>query len=213
MGLTGSCGGEAEASRPIELAINGGGLATTLDFGGGDQRRLDELSALVTYSQQLGRVSLQLGAGAVLGGSLNGSAGYYRLNPGPQLAFSAGWTLLDGRGKHLYLAASLGAAFSTVTAQNETAPADQPRLSALDLRLSAVVGKQFFGFWLPYAGVSVFGGPVYFNPAEVGLVGTDVNHYRVSVGSSFELPAHLQLFAEAGFLGELSALLGLGYRY
>ncbi len=193
--------------------MNVGVVATTLDFGGGDQRRLDELSALVTYSDQMGKLSLQVGAGMVLAGSLNGAAGYYRLNPGPQLAVSAGWTIFDGRAARPYLSASLIAAFSTVTAQNEVVPADQPRVSAFDLRLSAVIGKLLFGFWLPYAGVSVFGGRVFFNPEQVGLIGTDANHYRLSLGSSFELPGHLRAFVEAGVVGELSAVVGLGYRY
>jgi hypothetical protein len=213
VGLTGSCGSEGEAAdRPVEVSLDFGGVATSLDFGGGDQRRLDELSLLGTYADQRGRLSLQVGAGAVVGGSLNGPAGNYRLQAGPEIAFSGGWTFLDGRGARPYLAASLGAAFSTLPAQNEAVPGDQPRLTALDFRLSAVIGKQLFGFWLPYGGVSVFGGPVFFNPDDVGLIGTDVNHYRVTVGSSFELPAHLHLLAEAGVLGELSAVVGLGYR-
>ena len=72
-----------------------------------------------------------------------------------------------------------------------------------------MIGKRFFGFWMPYAGASVFGGPVSYR----GATGQDAHHYRLSVGSSFILPAHLELFVEVGFLGEQNVLGGLGWAF
>lgn len=214
MGLTGSCGGDEDAAaRPYEVSFNGGVMTTQLDFAGGGNRRLDEVSALATFSTQLETVSLQFGAGSVLGGSLNGNGSAYRLNEGPSLFAAVGRTFYDGGPGRPYLAGSISLGFSTVSTYNEAVAGDRPQLTAFDLRASAVIGKQLFGFWLPYAGASLFGGPVFFNPNNAALLGTDAYHFRITVGSSFALPAHLRFFVEAGVLGEQSAVAGLGYRF
>ncbi len=213
MGLTGTCGGEDEAGRPYQLTLSGGVLTTPLNFGTGQDQRLDEANAIVTFSDQIGKLSLEVGLGAVFGGSLDGSLGNYRLGVGPVVNAAAGWGFLDGLGPRPYIAAALSLGFSTVRAENEAVANDNPQLTALDVRLSAVIGKWLFGFWLPYFGAAVFGGPVFFAPQGQSLTGQDANHYRLSVGSTFTLPGHFRAFVEVGFLGEQNAVVGLGYAF
>lgn len=212
MGLTGTCGESLEDDRPFQLSLSGGGLTTDLNFNGVSQR-LDEVSSAVAFTYRLSRWSLQGSLGVVIGGSLDGPLGNYRLQPGILGSVSVGFTFLDGAGALPYVAASLTFGVASASTYNETNSSDRPQFTALDLRLSAVIGKRLFGFWLPYVGVAVFGGPVFFAPAGQALTGGDVHHFRLSVGSSFSLPAHLEVFLEVGFLGEQNVLAGLGYAF
>jgi hypothetical protein len=214
VGLTGTCGGTEEPeARPYQVTLSGGVLTTPLNFGSVDGQRLDQASALVTFSDQIGKLSLQAGLGAILGGSLDGPLGDYRLGVGPLFSAAAGWNFFDGTGPRPFLGATLSFGFSTVRAANESLPNDNPQLTALDFRLSAAIGKWLFGFWLPYFGAAVFGGPVYFAPQGQSLIGQDGNHYRLSVGSTFDIPGHFRAFIEVGFLGEQNAVAGLGYAF
>jgi len=212
VGLTGTCGETLEGDRPFQVALSGGGLKTNLSFDGSSQR-LDEVSSAVAFTYRPSRWSLQASLGAVLGGSLDGQLGNYRLLPGVLSSVSVGYTFLDGAGALPYVGASLTAGVASAATYNEANASDRPRFTALDFRLSAVVGKRLFGFWLPYGGVAFFGGPVYFAPQGNSLTGGDQHHYRLSAGSSFSLPAHLEAFVEVGFLGEQNLLAGIGYAF
>ena len=212
VGLTGTCGEALEGDRPFQLAVSGGGLKTDLTFNGMSQR-LDEVSTAVAFTYRPSRWSFQASLGAIVGGSLDGQLGKYRLLPGVLGSASVGYTLLDGTGALPYLGASLTAGVATASTYDELDATERPRFTALDFRLSAVIGKRLFGFWLPYGGVAVFGGPVYFAPEGNASTGSDQHHYRLSVGSSLSLPAHLEAFVEVGFLGEQNLLAGVGYGF
>lgn len=212
MGLTGTCGENLEGDRRFQVALSMGGLTTQLSFNGVSQR-LDELSSAVAFTYRPSRLALQASLGVIIGGSLDGGLGNYRLQPGILGSVSVGYTFVDGTGPWPYVAASATFGVASAATYNETNSNDRPTVTALDFRLSAVIGKRLFDFWLPYAGVAVFGGPVYFAPAGNSLTGTDQHHFRLSVGSSFSLPAHLEAFVEIGFLGEQNALVGLGYAF
>lgn len=212
MGLTGTCGEGLEEDRPFQLSLSGGGLQTDLSFNGVPQR-LDEISSAVAFTYRFSRWSVQASLGVVIGGSLDGQLGNYRLEPGILGSVSVGYTFLDGSGALPYVAASLTFGVASASTYNEANATDRPQFTALDFRLSAVIGKRFFDFWLPYAGIAVFGGPVFFAADGQSLTGTDEHHFRLSVGSSFSLPAHLDLFVEVGFLGEQNVLIGLGYAF
>jgi len=213
VGLTGTCGETLEADRPFQLALSAGGLRTDLTFNGLGQR-LEEVSSAVAFTYRFAsRWSVQASLGVVISGSLDGQLGNYRLQPGVLGSASVGFAALDGAGPSPYLAMSLTAGVASASTYNEASANDRPQLTAVDFRLSAVIGKRLFGFWLPYGGVAVFGGPVFFAPAGQPLTGGDQHHFRLSVGSSFSLPAHLEAFVEVGFLGEQNVVLGLGYGF
>ena len=212
MGLTGTCGENLEAERPFQLALSVGGLRTDLIFNGADQR-LEELSSAVAFTYRFSAWSVQASVGVIISGSLDGQLGNYRLQPGILSSVSLAYTFLDGTGALPFVAASVTAGVASASTYNEVDATDRPQFTALDFRLSAVIGKRLFGFWLPYAGVAVFGGPVFFAPQGQSLTGGDQHHFRVSVGSSFSLPAHLEAFVEVGFVGEQNVVVGLGYAF
>jgi hypothetical protein len=214
VGLTGFCGGLEEAPH-WQVGLSGGALRTTLLFTNGtQQQQLQEGSLVATISYRPSRLSLELGAGPVTGGTLKGDLGQYTLGIGVLGTASASWLFLDGQqDSPLLVSASLTAGVASVPTQNHAVPGDRPTFTAIDVRLSAILGHRFFGFWTPYLGGAVFGGPVYFAPEGQSLVGTDQHHFRLSVGSNFELPARLSAFVEVGFLGEQNLLAGAAYSF
>ena len=212
MGLTGTCGAALDEDRQFQVALNGGGVRTDLSFDG-NRQRLEDASAAVAFTYRPSALSFQVSLGAILTGSLEGPLGNYDLQPGVVASASVGYTLLDGSGPRPYLAFSGTVGVATTVTHSRTDPADRPRFTALDLRASVVLGKRLFDVWLPYVGAAVFGGPVWFSPGGQSHTGSDVYHYRLSAGSSFSLPAHLELFVEVGFLGEQALLGGLGYAF
>jgi hypothetical protein len=212
VGLTGTCGAGLDEERRFQLAISGGGVRTDLSFEG-NRQHLEEASAAVSFVYRPSALSFQVSTGAVLAGSFTGALGDYDLKPGFLVSASIGYTFLDGNGPRPYLAVSGTVGVSIVPTRSRTTPADRPDLTATDLRASVVLGKRLFDVWLPYLGAAVFGGPVFFAPAGQSRTGSDVHHYRLTAGSSFSLPAHLEAFVEVGFLGEQAVLGGLGWAF
>ena len=187
-------------------------MRTDLSFSG-DRQHLEEASAAVAFTWRPSALSFQVSAGSVVAGSFTGALGDYDLKPGFVASTSVGYTFLDGNGPRPYLAVSGTVGFSIVPTRSRSSPADRPDLTALDARVSVVLGKRLFDVWLPYVGAAVFGGPVTFAPGGQSRTGSDVHHYRLTAGSSFTLPAHLEAFIEVGFLGEQAVVGGLGWAF
>jgi hypothetical protein len=211
VGLTGTCGAALDEARRFQLAITGGGFRTDLTFSG-DRQHLEEASAALAFTYRPSALSFQVSAGAILAGSFTGALGDYDLNPGFLASASVGYTVVDGEGARPYLAVS-GTVSASIAPTRSRTSGDRPDLTATDLRASVVLGKRLFAVWLPYVGAAVFGGPVWFAPGGQSRTGSDVHHYRLTVGSSFSLPAHLEAFVEVGFLGEQAVLGGLGWAF
>jgi hypothetical protein len=212
VGLTGTCGAALDDERHFQIALSGGGMRTDLSFSG-DRQHLEEASAVVAFTYRPSALSFQVSVGSVVAGSFTGALGDYDLKPGFLASASVGYTFLDGNGPRPYLALSGSIGFSIVPTRSRSSPTDRPDLTALDARVSVVLGKRLFDVWLPYVGAALFGGPVTFAPAGQSRTGSDVHHYRLTVGSSISLPAHLEAFVEVGFLGEQSVLGGLGWAF
>ena len=212
MGLTGTCGAALDEERHFQLAVTGGGFRTDLTFDGTHQH-LEEASTALAFTYRPSALSFQISAGAVLAGSLTGPLGDYDLRPGFLASASVGWTIIDGEGPRPYLALSGTVSASIAPTRSRTNPVDRPDLTATDLRASVVLGKRLFDVWLPYVGAAVFGGPVWFAPNGQSRTGSDVHHYRLTAGSSFSLPLHLEAFVEVGFLGEQAVVGGLGWAF
>jgi len=208
VGLTGTCGGALDEQTRFQLSLSGAGLRTDLDFNG-TTRRLEEASTALALTWKPSAWSFQLSLGAILTGSIEGGGVSDHLEPGFVASASVGYAILDGEGARPFLAVSGTFGVATAATHANADPTDHSHFTALDLRLAAVIGKRFFGVWMPYAGAAVFGGPIWYR----NETGQDSHHYRLSVGSSFTLPAHLELFVEVGFLGEQNVLGGLGWAF
>jgi hypothetical protein len=82
------------------------------------------------------------------------------------------------------------------------------RWTANDNRLGVMVGKTFADHFVPFATARVFGGPVYWSLGGEDVVGTDIHHYTVGAGVTYQVPGSFSIFAEGLALGEQSVSLG-----
>jgi hypothetical protein len=202
-----------DAGEPAgwRVAATYGWLASTLDFADGPRVDFSERMVLAAASRQLGGgFTVQLGAGAVLGGSFDAPGTPAEVLPGPLAQVQASWLALEGRGAAPFLAFTAGLSGSwthTRSASGEAA------LTALDLSLSASVGKAIAGVVAPYLGAKVFGGPVYWTWAGGAVTGTDAYHYQVGIGLAAALPGGLDLVVEGSPLGERSATASVGWAF
>ncbi len=189
-----------------------GWLASSLDFGAAVPRiDFSQRSLLASASRQLGGgFTVQVGAGAVLGGSFDAPGAPAQVLPGPLVQAQASWLALDGRGAAPFLAVTAGLSGSWTRTRGG---AGEASLSALDLSLSASAGKAIAGVVAPYLGVKVFGGPVSWTWAGQPVTGTDVHHHQVAIGLAAALPWGLDVLAEGSPLGERSLTMSAGWAF
>lgn len=148
-------------------------------------------------------LGLQLGAGGVMSGEIDG----YRIGPGASVFLGSSYRAIDERDAPGFLQMNL--TFSATRAATDAPGA--PLLTAFDLRLSAIAGKTIANFFTPYAVARAFGGPVYWTIAGEDVIGTDVYKYQLGGGMAFALPARtIDLFVEGIPLGERTIAAGLG---
>ncbi len=136
-------------------------------------------------------------AGAVVDGTLTDGRTTFALGPGylGGVAASRPWPIGS-----LFLigTASLGA--------SHTAAADSDRVTAIDARVGAIVGRRF-GPVAPYLLARAFGGPVMWGQ----FTGGDATHVQLGAGATLTY-ARLSLLLDLSAIGERSASLGVSYR-
>jgi hypothetical protein len=178
--------------------------STALRFSGDRRVSLQRHAGFVGTEIPLrGDLGLQLGAGGVMSGEIDG----YRLGPGASVFFGSSYRAIDERDAPGFLQMNL--TFSATRAATE-APGN-PLLTAFDLRLSAIAGSTIANFFTPYAVARAFGGPVYWKIAGEEVTGTDVYKYQLGGGMAFALPARtLDLFVEGIAFGERTIAAGVG---
>ena len=153
---------------------------------------------------------LTASGGVIVGGSLSLPGGGARIRDGTLAGLSVAVNLLDGSGALPFLTAAAG--FAVSQARTERA-GEQATLSAVDRRLSLLVGKQLGGRVSPYAGGSIFGGGVKWQLDGAEVRGGDLHHYQVLAGCSVALPWGLDAFLEGAPLGERALSGGAGLTF
>jgi len=205
------CGLREDEGTPWRVAASYGWLSSELRFGS-TSAPFYQRSVAVSLTRQLGeRFSVQVGAGAVIGGGIEAGDVDYTMQPGWLVRLGGTWLALDGRGAWPFVAVSLGLAASGVAATALGAPSEP--LTALDVGLSASVGKALFGAVAPYLGARVFGGPVAWTLAGKAVTGTDVDHWQVAFGVAASLPLGLDVLVEWAPFGERSAVAQAGWAF
>lgn len=195
---------------PWRLALTVGALDTTLVFDGAAHVDLRQWSVLASASRRLTpRLSLQVGAGALLGGRLADAAGRHDLAPGGVALAGLSWLVLPPRDGGPFLA--LTTTLSLAAASTEAGPAG-PGASyrAADLTLAGSLGWPVGGWLAPYAAAKVFGGPVTWERGGAAVTGTDLHHYQVALGLAAALPGRFDLLVEWAPLGARALTAALG---
>jgi len=195
---------------PWRLALTAGAVDTTLVFDGAAHVGLRQWSALATASRRLSpALSLQVGAGALLGGWLEDAAGRHDLAPGAVALAGLTWLLLPPRDGGPFLAFS--SALSLAAARTAAGPAGPGApYRAADLSLAGSAGWPVGGWLAPYAAAKVFGGPVTWERGGAGVTGTDLHHFQVALGLAASLPRRFDLLVEWAPLGARAVTAALG---
>jgi hypothetical protein len=195
---------------PWRLALAAGAVDTTLVFDGAAHVDLRQWSALATASRRLSpALSLQLGAGALLGGWLEDDAGRHDLAPGVVAMASLSWLAVAPRSGGPFVA--LTTTLTVAAARTEAGPAGPGApYQALDLALAGSVGWPIGGWLAPYAAAKVFGGPVAWERGGAAVTGTDLHHYQVAAGVAAALPGRFDLLLEVAPLGARAVSVAVG---
>jgi hypothetical protein len=195
---------------PWRLGLTAGAIDTTLVFDGAAHASLRQWSALATASRRLTpRVSLQVGAGALLGGRLVDAAGRHDLAPGATALAGVSWLVRPPRDGGPFL--SLTSALTLAAARTEAGPAGPGApFRAADFSLAGSLGWPLGGWLAPYLAAKLFAGPVRWQRGGGAVTGTDLHHYQVGLGLASALPGRFDLLMEWAPLGERAATLALG---
>ncbi len=223
-----AAGNARAASRPpvARLSLSYASTSTTLLFGEG--RRADLTRHAVFGSAQIplardGALSLQIGAGGIVGGELVHGAARDTLGPGFAASTGLAWRVADGRGAlpFVQLTGTLGVTHAltrtdhrgtrTDGAPSPDGRADTPRFTALDVRLGAVAGKTLAEIVTPYVTARAFGGPIAWRFDGASVTGTDLYKYQLGGGVALSLANHkFDVFAEGIAFGERGIAAGVG---
>ncbi len=182
--------------------------STGLHFGNG--LAVDEVrnSALVTLDYRPVRGwTLEVGAGAILGGALTASSARYGLGPGFASVAGVSWRVVDADGAVPFVLLTSQLSYASSSSAGGTG------YNAFDLRLGAAVGTTFRNVFTPYVAGRAFGGPIYWRYQGAAIVGTDDHHWQVGVGLSVLLARLADLFVEGMPLGELGVTAGGGVSF
>jgi hypothetical protein len=182
--------------------------STGLHFDSG--LRVDEVrnASLVTLDYRpVRRVTLEVGAGAFLGGSITVSSVRYVMAPGFAGVAGFSWRVVDADG---------AIPFVLLTSQLSYGSSSTPGgvgYDAFDLRVGAAVGTTLWKVLVPYVLGRGFGGPVYWRYQGASIVGTDDHHWQVGAGLSLLVARKVDVFAEGVPLGELGVTAGAGLSF
>lgn len=148
------------------------------------------------------RASVEVGGGALLGGSLVGDGLHYDARAGWVVTLTGAyrWTDAPGRVPLFITTLTLGLSRSPIVERGGAG--ERSAIMSDDLRLGGLVGWTFWHAWTPYAGLRVFGGPVTFQQAGSERVGSDRHHFALAVGSNLAIAQRLTLSIDWAYLGE-----------
>lgn len=163
-------------------------------------------------------LTLQVGAGAILGGDLlvhsygADPAHKYQIDPGAVLVVGGSYRFIDAKGARPFLLGTLSGTFSASQTRIEgTGPnGTHALLDAFDLRAGGVLGWNIARVFSPYAVVRAFGGPVSWTYQNQRETGTDVHHFQIGAGFGLALGKRFDLFFEGVPLGEVGISAGIG---
>jgi hypothetical protein len=162
----------------------------------------------VSVERRVGdRWTLGGAVGSTTTGTLDAYGQAFALSPGPLVAFTASFRVLDEGtvAPFVLLTGALGASLSW------TSPGGQS-MSAFDARLGVAAGKTIAHVVTPYLVARAFGGPILWNAGGASVVGTDVYHYQLGAGVVVRL-GRFDLLVEGVPLGEQAIVGGGGMAF
>ena len=146
--------------------------------------------------------------GVILDGTLETQAHrIHAVEPGGLVALGAEYLALRGGGTTPFVDLSffLG---SSWTETKDPDSGDKTGYFAADARLGARAGWALDENLFPYVAARVFGGPVNWQWDDQDVIGTDVHHYQLALGTAVQIGS-LGLWIEWAGVGEQALGAGL----
>ncbi len=198
-------------------------FATDLSFTSGKDAYIERRAVTGSFGYRVNdKITLQVGAGATLGGRFVYGNERFSFDPGWIASIAATWKIIGEKRDDAFLIVGGALAASGamtrpmaggVAGVESTKLQPAENMYAFDLRASVIGGKTFFGVLSPYLVVRAFGGPVLWKYDGEDVGGGDKYHVQVGAGLVVALPERFDVFAEAVPLGERAAVAGLGYSF
>jgi len=199
------------AARRDRFGVSYGHTDTVLFFGDGRRADATRNAAVLVWDHRLGsRWTLQIGLGALLGGSVTqttpgGVTSTFR--PGvlgsvglTHRVFEADGGAVDGKP---FLMTTYTLSFALTTTQGAGGAEQPTAYSAFDVRLGVILGTTLAKTFTPYLATRVFGGPIFWTYQGASVLGTDAYKYELGGGLAVSLVrARLALFVDGSVLGE-----------
>ena len=156
--------------------------------------------------------SLRGGLGFIRDGKLTpvGQAAH-NVKPGGMFALGVEYLWQRGQGAKPYV--DFSAFISASSAKTEdSASQNQTSYFSSDLRLGARASWIINNSIFPYITGRVFGGPVSWEIDDTDVIGTDIHHYQVALGTAVQFGG-TGIFVEWAGLGEKALSAGLSYAW
>ena len=184
-------------------------MVSRLRFDGEFDADLSQYAAVASAGYRaFEQTTVQLSAGAVLGGRLSANATDHEVRPGFLLSAQVAQQWLDPGAP--FLVTSF--AFGYSSARTESPQGESSRLTASDLRFSLLAGYTVSEWLSPFALTRAFAGPVAWEDGGADRSGSDRNHYALGAGIVARASgARLTLSGSA--LGERSVSVGASYHF
>ena len=193
----------------MQIGLGGGFFDTTLRFD--DDRDVDVEMTTVSVSGAWlmnDRWTARAGAGVILDGTLQPATGpSHQVEPGGTVSLGVEYRARSGATGDPFVDLSLflGASWAQTVAAGSS---QQVSYFAADARLGARAGWNIRGNIFPYVAARVFGGPVNWELDGEDVVGTDIHHYQLALGTAAQI-GQVGVFVEWAGLGERALSAGL----
>ena len=152
--------------------------------------------------------TIRAGLGLILDGELKPDAGTTNdVKPGGMAAVGLEYRALIGDGYTPFIDLSLFLSSSWTKMVNLVTD-NKTSYFASDLRLGARAGWNVKGNIFPYVAARVFGGPVNWELDGKDVIGTDIHHYQLALGTALQL-GQVGVYVEWAGLGEQAFSAGL----
>jgi hypothetical protein len=197
----------------VRVAANLGWAAIRHELGGHGELRRRTLAVSIAW-RAIDSITLLGDVGAVIGGEITEGDDRYVVEPGMRGGLGIMWRAYEGEDWLPFIL--VGASLSVLSFTTERLE-KRPRLSALDFRASAVIGKLFDtdgfpGRVGPYLVARTITGALYWKlDGRVRSVQPS-DSYQIGLGVSASA-GDLDAFAEVSPFGERSAVVGLGFSF
>ena len=204
---------EGHQNSPLTLGVGLGSLSSTLSFDGSHEVDIEMNTSSLSGAWRLNdKWSLRGGLGIIRDGKLTPRGRItHNVLSGGMVAVGAEYLWQQGENAKPYIDFSVFISASSAEVENPITAETTSYLSS-DLRLggraSWIIKDKIF----PYVTARVFAGPVSWELDGIDIIGSDIHHYQIALGSAIQF-GKIGTFVEWAGLGENALSVGMSYAW